>query len=648
MCGIAGWIGRIQDARIAGNVFARELRHRGPDGTGVRTWPGAGLVHRRLSIIDLSARGAQPIANEDESILAVVNGEIYNHRELQRELEARGHVFRGRSDSEVLPHLYEEHGQELFGRLKGMFAAAIYDARAGRLLVGRDRFGIKPVFYGRTGDAVVFASELNALTCAPGFDRAIDAQSVSDYLALSYVPAPRTFFRDARALEPGTLLDCRFAGERVTLTVQPYFRWSSRRADMPVTDAVSRADALIDAGVARQMESDVPLGSLLSGGIDSSLVSAAAQRHLAGELRTFNVRFADPEYDESWAAEAVARHIGSLHTSLDMDPRPDWDTVCGLLLHCGQPFADSSLFAVAAVSEAMRGHVTVALSGDGGDEAFAGYASFARIPAMATWGRLPRPAHLVARAVAPALSALGLAPSRLPQRLAELQGASDATLMQLIHCWLRPAEHRSLSRIDGGEPVTRLFERTWSPNGDDGRLDTLADHLTEVSLRVVMPNDYLFKVDTASMRHGLEMRLPFLDEDLVAFGLSLPYATKAGRGVTKRVLRGVAAGRLPSAVVEKPKWGFSLPLDVWLPPRMKRTVQEFIEDGRSSLREYVDPAVYLPWLEAFVEGRDAPNVSRAGLYTRVLMLWSLQLHLDHSRRVSRGFDSPEAMANVTQ
>ncbi|PYJ68721.1 MAG: asparagine synthase (glutamine-hydrolyzing) [Verrucomicrobia bacterium] len=347
MCGIAGWLGE----RLQGEGYAMQmvqaLHHRGPDASGIRSWPEATLVHTRLSIIDLSPTGAQPMANEDGTIWTVFNGEIYNHRELRHDLELRGHLFRGKSDTEVLPHLYEEHGAEFVSRLRGMFALAIYDTRARRLILARDRFGIKPLFYSPGRERLAFASEINALLELPGIDNRPDKQAIYDFAALFYIPAPETFYKGIRALQPGELIEARLDADEVSWKTWTYHRWSiTPDPGMTLTEATDRAETLLTTAVRRQMESDVPIGSLLSGGIDSSLVSVAAQEVLHGGLQTFNVRFAEKEYDETWAAVAVARHIGSDHETLEMNGvRGNWDNVTDLLLHAGQLFSDTSLFA---------------------------------------------------------------------------------------------------------------------------------------------------------------------------------------------------------------------------------------------------------------------------------------------------------------
>ncbi|MDH4066505.1 MAG: asparagine synthase (glutamine-hydrolyzing), partial [Acidobacteriota bacterium] len=294
------------------------LRHRGPDASGIRTLGDATLIHTRLSIIDRSEHGAQPMAGTDARVWTVLNGEIYNHAALRTSLEARGHRFRGRSDTEVIPALYQEYGDDFVSHLRGMFAIALYDTATRRLLVTRDRFGIKPVFYTANQERLSFASEIRALRELPGLDDRPNIQAIFDYLALAYVVAPDTAFRGIHALEPSTLLEARVEHGRVVWRTRRYHQWRVAPQPGRAFDAVvDQAEGLLARSVERQMESDVPLGSLLSGGIDSSLVSAAAQR-ATGHLQTFNVQFPG-SYDETWAALAVARHIGSSHRTLRMN-----------------------------------------------------------------------------------------------------------------------------------------------------------------------------------------------------------------------------------------------------------------------------------------------------------------------------------------
>lgn len=633
MCGIAGWIGRLADSEDHAGRLARALKHRGPDGQGSRTWPEAALVHTRLSIIDLSEAGAQPMSNEDGTIWTVCNGEIYNHRELRRYLESRGHTFRGHSDSEILPHLYEEEGIAFAEKLRGMFALAIYDVRKRALTLVRDRFGIKPLFYAVGPDRLAFASEIPALLQLPDVDLRPDAQAIYDFSALFYIPAPQTFYSGIRALQPGEVLEARLNSGVMSWRTRQYHSWAiAPDPALDLAEAEQRAEQLIRSAVHRQMESDVPLGALLSGGIDSSLISAAAQEAVGGELRTFNVRFPEKEYDETWAAVAVAKHIGSRHETLNMDGIPGtWDHITRLLRHAGQPYADTSLFAAHAVCQRMRRHVAVALSGDGGDEGFGGYHFYWQIARIAQWQRLPRSVWNGAVAALTPLSRWGMISARFPERLREFAGADDAAIVQNMFCWLRERDHADLWSSDVKvEPVRRMFERHWEhamPQGMN-RLERLCALATEANTRLMLPNDFLFKVDTASMKEGLEVRVPMLDEDLFSFALTLPYHLKVQGRTCKRILRAVAQRWLPTEVANKPKMGFGIPVDRWVDSDFKEGLREALLGSKSRLPEYFTPEVYRPMVEAFCSGQSCPGISREGLYQRAIMLLSLQLALD--------------------
>jgi asparagine synthase (glutamine-hydrolysing) len=635
MCGIGGWIGREPEAPNVAGRLIQAMRHRGPDDSGIQRWHEAALVHTRLSILDLSPGGTQPMANEDGTVWTVFNGEIYNHQQLRRELEARGHRFAGRSDTEVLPHLYEEYGDRFADKLRGMFAVAIYDRKNQKMILARDRFGIKPLFYTPGTERLAFASEIPALLELPGVDARPDRQAVYDFAALFYIPAPETFYAGIRALEPGQILLAQLGNRGINWQIRAYHQWTiSPDPKLNLSAAVDQADRLLTAAVRRQLESDVPLGTLLSGGIDSSLVSAAAQTALDKPVQTFNVRFAEQEYDETWAATEVARHIGSDHLTLDMNSRRgSWEYMTGLLLHAGQPYADTSLFATHAICRRMREHVTVALSGDGGDEGFGGYNFYWQIATAARMQKLPALAWRGGLLAMAPLSRLGVIPERLPRRVRELSLADDTSLLRSLLCWIGEEDHRRLCRDTKLLPIRRWFEPQWSYDFQPhaARLDRLSSHATEVNVRLILPNDFLFKVDTASMKEGLEVRVPMLDEDLFALGLSLPHHLKVSGRTGKRILRAIAERRLPRAVATKPKRGFAIPVDTWVGADFKQRLREALLGSSSDLPEFFRPEVYRPIVDSFCDGRSYPGVSRQGVYQTAMMLLSLQLALGRGR-----------------
>ena len=629
MCGIAGWLGHVDHGLDVADRIRGRLRHRGPDGSGVQQLSDATLIHTRLSIIDLSEAGAQPMASADGRIWTVLNGEIYNHAELRTALMAKGYRFRGRSDTEVIPALYQEHGDDFVSHLRGMFAIALYDTSQRRLILARDRFGIKPLFYTANDERLAFASEIRALRELPGIDERPDIQSIFDYFALAYIAAPDTVFRGIHALEPSMVLEARINGNRVVHKTRRYHQWLvAPRPDWSLDDAAEQTEHLLTRAVQRQMESDVPLGSLLSGGIDSSLVSATAQR-ATGHLQTFNVQFPG-DYDETWAAVAVANHIGSTHLTLRIaEGEATWERVTGMLGHSGQPFADPSVFAVHAVSRLMRQHVTVALSGDGGDEGFGGYDVSWQIARFARLQLVPGAVWNVVRALATPLARRGFVRGWLPERIADLPTADDAGILRNMISVMREREQ---TEAFGGHdllPTRRLFEPTWPNVFDRGasRLERLSALMTEVNIRLALANGDLFKVDSASMRESLEVRVPMLDEDLVALGLTLPHRLKTRGRVGKRVLRSIADRWLPSEVARKPKAGFASPIDAWVDASFKQRLHETLLAADSPLRGLMRTDICERWVTAFRDGTHLPEMSRSGLYQRAIALLSVHLAL---------------------
>lgn len=646
MCGIGGWFGALPFGETHAEEMARRMRHRGPDAKGIQHWKAGTLVHARLSIIDLTPTGEQPLSDETGRVWTVFNGEIYNHHELRNDLESYGHTFRGRSDSEVLPHLFEQWGGNFLPKLRGMFAFATYDTIGQRLLLARDRFGIKPLFYAVLPDGVAFASELRALQCLPGIDLTVDQQALYDYTALTYVPAPQTFYKGIRVLEPGCALEAEIVGGQFRHRLFRYHSWVLRPdPSLSLRSTVENADRLVTAAVRSQLESDVPIGSLLSGGIDSSLVSAAAQEALAPDkLHTFNVRFPDAAYDETWAARMVADSIGSQHETLQFEAGSGtWDEVCGLLAHAGQPFADTSMFAVNAVSRLMRRRVKVALSGDGGDEAFGGYDLYWQLNTLARLGAVPGPMLTAGRLGMRAAGMLSSRYARWADRVGDFVVGDESLIIGSLFRWVRDDELHALLPDRAVEPVRRHFEKRWEhalPHGASA-VERLSAHATEVNARLVLPNDFLFKVDMASMRESLEVRVPMLDENLVSLGMSLPHRLKVSKRTGKIVLRALAARKLPEPVANKSKWGFGVPVDTWLSSDFRERLRETLLISQTPLADYYDPKAYRPIIEAFCDRREPGAISRQGLYQRVTMLLAVHvtlMTLPSSRLVSAASD----------
>jgi asparagine synthase (glutamine-hydrolysing) len=632
MCGIAGRFHPLAlppDPDWSSRVDAL-LAHRGPDGRGHYADARCELVHRRLALLDLSPTGSQPMPNEDGSIQVVFNGEIYNHRELRTELRSRGHLFRGSSDTEVLVHLYEEHGPEMASRLRGMFAFAILDRPRNRVLLARDRFGIKPLFYAVHHGQWIFASEMKAILALPGFHPELDRQACYDFLGLSYIPEPATGFANIRALPKGTTL---LLGERgahattfATITARPDPSLSLARL------AESAAELLL-GGVARQAVADVPVAALLSGGIDSSLVVAAYARSSERPITTFNVGFPDRAHDETAMALATANRYGTHHETIHIDDRDiTADSVFALLRHFDQPFADPSLVPTYRVACAVRQHgIICTLTGDGGDEAFGGYPEFWRAERLARLASTPNWMLATAGNIAGPMAGWTRDRGRQAAKAVRLAQAgrtdSSALLAGLVN-YLTEQEKEQLVRAGARERLLSAYRHFGAADGGVSDMETLSGQLTGGHFAVSLPSDMLRKVDMMSMRAGIEVRVPMLDEELVGLALSLPHRLKTDGRIGKLVLRDVARHWLPPEVASHPKHGFTIPLDVMVGADFHDALGDLLGAADSRTGAFLERRLVSDWLGQFkaaMHGAAGGAVSREGLYLRVLMLVSLEL-----------------------
>jgi asparagine synthase (glutamine-hydrolysing) len=562
MCGIAGIVladpgGRVDPDLLEG--MAEAIAHRGPDGQAIWTAPGVGLASRRLAIIDPPG-GDQPLFNEDGSVTCVYNGEIYNFRELRRDLEARGHRFASRTDGEVLCHLYEEHGEAMLPRLRGMFAFAIWDARRRRLLLARDRFGIKPLYHARVPGGLAFASELKALATLPGVSRDLDPVALSDYLTYLYVPAPRSILAGAGKLPPGSLL--RFRGGRWETATWWEPPPPGQGAPLPPQEAAGELLRRLRETVRAHLVADVPVGAFLSGGLDSSTVVALMAEASSSPVRTFTVGFEGAgAYDERPAAREVARRFGCHHHEVVAN-RGLVNWLPRLVAAFDEPFADSSAIPTYQVSALAAERLPVVLSGDGGDELFCGYDWY-------RWHQLLRPAGILPRGLREVLAragrralpetgrAVGLT-ARARRMLADAALDPRDRYLRRITCFGDDARGRLLTGPSEGDRVAAgLYGAV--PDGT-GPVERMA----YADLRLGLPDDMLTKVDRAAMAHGLEVRVPFLDTDLADFVWGLPTHVKL-RGIrTKRLLRRAMREILPAATLSRGKQGFGVPIGDWL------------------------------------------------------------------------------------
>lgn len=606
MCGIAGFVNSSSDQSADVNLLTRMVRtlvHRGPDDEGHVVVGQAGLAMRRLSIVDL-AGGQQPFTNETGTLHLVANGEIYNHRALRQELEAAGHRFRSQSDIEVLLHGYEAWGLDVLRRVRGMFALALWDAAAHTLVIARDRAGEKPLYWTQTAGALRFASELKALLACPDVAREVDADGLDQFLTYEYVVAPRTILEQVWKLPPASVLV--WSGGTATVTrywdaaqVAPR-TWSDAEAIEAVRDR-------LEAAVASQLMADVPLGAFLSGGVDSSALVALMSRQSSRPVNTFSMGFDDGSYNELEYAREVAVAFRTQHRERTVTPdlRPLFDR---LVTHLDEPFADVSLFPTYMVSSLAREHVTVALSGDGGDEVFGGYDAYA---AQAAWARLgwlgpalvPL-ADAVLSQVRPTEQKKGLVNSlkrfaagatAAPSSLGHYRWMTyqSATTKQRLY---RPALREALRSSDVYAPVREALAR-WS---DD---DTLNRQLY-ADLCVYLPDDILVKVDRMSMATSLETRAPFLDADVMELAFSMPGHLKIRNGERKWVLKQAMRGLLPEGILTRRKQGFSIPMKNWLRRDLQPLMRELLSPERIEARGWFDAAEVTRLVEAHVVGRE--------------------------------------------
>jgi asparagine synthase (glutamine-hydrolysing) len=617
MCGIAGILDFARaPSRDALHRMVEIQHHRGPDARGEMVEGPIALGMRRLAIIDL-ATGNQPLSNEDGSITVVFNGEIFNYVELRQELLRHGHVFATCSDTEVLLHGYEQWGVDLLPRLNGMFAFALWDRTRQRLLLARDRMGVKPLYHAWIGSRLVFASELKALLTHPGLDRTLDLDAIADYLRLGYVPRDASAVRAVRKLLPGHAMLVEPSGSTIR-------RWWSIEECLPVElgdGAACDRDSLIaafDDAVRLRMRSDVPVAAFLSGGLDSSLVTATATRFSDRALNTYTVAFTDTRFDETPYARAVAERYGTVHHERTVSPDDAIQMLPRLLWYMDEPLADSALLPNYLVSRFAAERVKVCLSGLGGDELFGGYPRYAdRGP-----GRVRK---LFAQTPRLAGALVGVAGRYHPGWAAELRLAAGEE-----HTWqhylpdLQTFDPRALKRL-GLPTVGRtdaVVEDLWNryPHEDwVGRRQFIDQHL-------YLPDQILALTDRMSMAVSLEVRVPFMDPRLVRFAAALPGARKQTRREFKIYLKEALGDRVPDVVLDRPKWGFASPVERWLArPELFRIVQGLPE----RLRELLDPRVIRPWV------RDAGTASRQAGH-----VWNL-LTLDVWCRVHEAPEPPD-------
>ncbi len=604
MCGICGVAGG--DPKRGGELVQRmcgSMVHRGPDDEGSIHLDGVTLGMRRLSIIDIEG-GRQPMANEDSMVWVVQNGEIYNHRHLREQLLAAGHVFATKSDTEVLVHGYEEWGERMVERLNGMFAFALLDRRKASLMLARDRMGIKPLHYAVDGERLVFASELKALLQDPALRKGIDPVALDEYLAYEFVPSPRSIVRGVNKLRPGHTMSWSLADRRpaVRRYWAPELNLEPARGPGNLDEECARLRDALREAVRKELISDVPVGVFLSGGIDSSAVTAMMTQ-LGGDVRSFSVGFAEPSFDESAHARDVARHLGTDHHELTLEPAALLGLIPKLSLLLDEPLGDASIIPTYLLSAFTRQHVKVALGGDGGDELFAGYPTLQAHRLAGYYLRAP--GLLRRRVVEPVVRRLPVSRSNLSFdfRAKRFVAAAGHTVAERHQRWmgsfareersvLLSPELRAEAAVTDGESLVAEY----------ASIDALNQALM-IDMRLYLENDILVKLDRASMMASLEGRVPLLNNDFVAYATSLPLDMKLNGLRTKFLLKRALRGILPDHILDRPKKGFGIPVADWFRGPLKEQMLSALSPDRLAAHGLFEPTAVNQLVDDHLAGR---------------------------------------------
>jgi asparagine synthase (glutamine-hydrolysing) len=624
MCGICGVVNAGNDSLIDKGILhqmCQTIYHRGPDDDGFYFDQQAGLGMRRLSIIDLVS-GDQPVANEDETLWVVFNGEIYNYKSLQVDFVGKGHQFKTKSDTEVIIHAYEEYGDRCPEHFNGMFAFALWDVPRRRLLLARDHIGIKPLYYWVGQDRLIFGSELKSVIANPAVPREIDLVALDQFLTLEYIPAPRTIFKGVNKLPAGY----RLVYQEGNVHIEQY--WDIPDKEVPSDEKIieEMLIELIDDSVRMQLMSDVPLGAFLSGGIDSSTVVASMSESSNSSVKTFSIGFDDATYNELPYARAIASRFRTDHTEEILEPDIA-DLAERLVRHLDEPFGDFSIFPTYLVSEVARREVKVVLSGDGGDELFGGYDTYVAqqmdryyryLPASLRQGLIPT---LMGK-VPPRPEKKGL----INKTKRFVEGAAlPSSLQHTRWMFFMTAEDKSALYLP---EVSACLDGTSTASVLEGHFDrkTGFDPLAQqqyVDIKTYLVDDILTKVDRMSMAVSLETRVPLLDYRIVELAVNLPPQLKLYRGETKRILKQAMAGRLPHEVLNKPKQGFSIPLKNWLRDPLKPMMMDLLSPEKVQQRGYFNPECVSRWVSEHMNG--TMNHSHRLWALMVFELWNEQI-----------------------
>ncbi len=604
MCGLAGIFttnpSSSTDLSTVIGRMTQSIQHRGPDDQG--TWVGSGIAlgHTRLAIIDLSSAGHQPMANDDGSIRIVFNGEIYNFAALRAELSERGYHFRSHTDTEVIINGYHCWGEQVFKRLRGMFAIALWDQRSEKLILARDRVGKKPLFYAWCNGTLLFASEIKAILAWPEFKREPDYEAIHHYLTLEYVPAPWSAFKGVNKIPPASYLVATRSGQS---QIEKYWALPppANARHRPSAELKEELVGLLDEAVRLRMISDVPLGAFLSGGVDSSAIVALMARHSSGRVKTFSIGFDEADFDERQYARMVAERYDTDHH--EMVVRPDAASILPLLTwHYNEPFADPSAIPTYYVSQIARREVTVALNGDGGDESFLGYGRYTQCLKTEWISGVPRPlrqlASVLGKSIPPQVDRYR--PLRVARRWLGYLSEKDSrryapSIAYFLEYDKQAGYDRNLQPLLGKSSLDLLepyFRQSPSFVGGAAWAD----------IHTYLPDDLLVKVDIASMAHGLESRSPFLDHELMEWAARIPASQKIIAGETKAILKAAMEPFLPKEILYRPKMGFGVPIDQWLRRELKEFAYDTLLSTQARQRGLVKPAFVKTLLDEHCSG----------------------------------------------
>ncbi|MGV8124485.1 MAG: asparagine synthase (glutamine-hydrolyzing) [Candidatus Xenobiia bacterium LiM19] len=617
MCGIAGFyhygdiVSTISEESL--KSMGDALAHRGPDDEGLFIDGTVGLAHRRLSILDLSLRGHQPMADSSGRFWIVYNGEIYNFRDIRHELDKKGHIFSSNSDTEVILTAYREWGPGCLTRFIGMFAFALWDREERILFIARDRLGVKPLFYYHHNGRFAFASELKALMKYPSLAREIDMQSLFEYFVFQYVPEPRGIFRHTFKVLPGHYLTVSAGGvrEESYWDIFPVNKDTEIRTE---NEYRKRLEELLDDSMRLRQVSDVPVGVLLSGGIDSTVAAAFMQAQNSNPIKTFTIGFEEQYYNEAPYARKVAQYLGTEHFELYVTPQHAFEVIEKLPDLYDEPYSDSSAIPTCLVSGLARQHVKVCLSGDGGDELFCGYNRYEAMKRMSSLAALPfsrEISRLLSRAPRPVMSVMErsaelllrkrlktrMSPGRLREALHSLSRHSQMSYLALVKIW-GADEARRLTGIPDPSLRDTLFCKTLSDALEIGEPECYS----LVDIKTYLVGDILTKVDRASMAWGLEAREPLLDHRLVEFAVKLPFSLKSRQGRQKYLLKEVLYERVPQSLLERPKQGFGIPVSQWLSNELKHLLLQYLDPVRIKREGILEPSLISESLRQHFDG----------------------------------------------